>query len=253
VKKLVKTINVTLKIWRQQGSEKKGHFETVAAENISVHMSFIEMLDMVNERLTLDGKDPIAFDNDCREGICGTCGAVVDGRAHGPQKATTLCQLHMRKFSDGDTIAVEPFRARAFKVVKDLVVDRSPFDKIIQSGGYISVNTGGAADIYPSIPEARRMAMRSPFPRKLPKRQWMRPPVSDAAPVSPPAPVLRRCFLSAAKFPSWPCCPRANRKPPGVRSAWLKPWMHAVSATVPTIENAKMRAPKSCPLSILHG
>jgi succinate dehydrogenase / fumarate reductase iron-sulfur subunit len=146
VKKLAETINVTLKIWRQAGPAAKGHFETIAAENISLHMSFIEMLDTVNEQLTLDGKDPIAFDNDCREGICGTCGAVVDGRAHGPQKATTLCQLHMRQFSDGDTIVVEPFRARAFKVIKDLVVDRNPLDKIIQSGGYISVNTGGAPD-----------------------------------------------------------------------------------------------------------
>lgn len=146
MKKLPKTINLTLKIWRQQGSEKKGHFETVAARNISVHMSFIEMLDSVNEQLAMEAKDPIAFDNDCREGICGTCGAVVDGRAHGPQKATTLCQLHMRQFSDGDTIVVEPFRARAFKVLKDLVVDRSPLDKIMAAGGFISVNTGGAPD-----------------------------------------------------------------------------------------------------------
>lgn len=146
MKKLAKTINVTLKVWRQPGPEAKGHFEVIAAKNISVHMSFIEMLDTVNEQLTLDGKDPIAFDNDCREGICGTCGAVVNGHAHGPQKATTLCQLHMRHFSDDDEIVVEPFRARAFKVVKDLVVDRSAFDKIIQAGGYISVNTGGAPD-----------------------------------------------------------------------------------------------------------
>ena len=146
MKKLPKTLNLTLKVWRQQRSEEKGHFETVAARNISVHMSFIEMLDSVNEQLTLEGKDPIAFDNDCREGICGTCGAVVDGRAHGPQKATTLCQLHMRQFSDGDTIVVEPFRARAFKVVKDLVVDRSMLDKIMAAGGYVSANTGGAPD-----------------------------------------------------------------------------------------------------------
>jgi len=146
VKKLPKTINLTLKVWRQRQNEKKGHFESIPAQNVSVHMSFIEMLDSVNEQLTLEGKDPIAFDNDCREGICGTCGAVVDGRAHGPQKATTLCQLHMRQFSDGDTIVVEPFRARAFKVVKDLVVDRSAFDKIMAAGGYISANTGGAPD-----------------------------------------------------------------------------------------------------------
>jgi succinate dehydrogenase / fumarate reductase iron-sulfur subunit len=146
VKKLAKTINVTLKVWRQPGPEAKGYFETIVAKNISVHMSFIEMLDTVNEQLTLEGKEPIAFDNDCREGICGTCGAVVNGMAHGPQKATTLCQLHMRTFTDGDTIVVEPFRARAFKIVRDLVVDRSTLDRIIQAGGYISVNTGGAPD-----------------------------------------------------------------------------------------------------------
>jgi succinate dehydrogenase / fumarate reductase iron-sulfur subunit len=160
VKNLQKTINITLKVWRQQGDEDKGHFETLAAKNISVHMSFIEMLDTVNEQLTLEGKEPIAFDNDCREGICGTCGAVVNGLAHGPQKATTLCQLHMRKFADGDTIVVEPFRARAFKVVKDLVVDRSALDKIIQAGGYISVNTGGAPDAN-AIPVPQEIAEKA--------------------------------------------------------------------------------------------
>lgn len=140
------TITITLKVWRQAGLRDKGHFETIPVPNVETHMSFLEMLDVVNEQLTLEGKDPIAFDNDCREGICGTCGCVVDGVAHGPQKATTLCQLHMRKFADGDVIAVEPWRARAFKVVKDLIVDRSPFDKIIQAGGYVSVNTGSAPD-----------------------------------------------------------------------------------------------------------
>ena len=146
MKKLPKTINLTLKVWRQKGPADKGNLETIAAKNISVHMSFLEMLDSVNEQLTLEGKEPIAFDNDCREGICGMCGTVINGHAHGPQKATTVCQLHMRKFSDGDTLVIEPFRARAFKVVKDLVVDRSAFDEIIAAGGYISANTGGAPD-----------------------------------------------------------------------------------------------------------
>jgi len=109
-------------------------------------MSFLEMLDVINEKLTLEGKDPIAFDHDCREGICGMCGVVVNGRPHGPEKGTSLCQLHMRHFSDGDTIVIEPWRARAFPIIKDLVVDRSAFDTIIQAGGYISVNTGGAPD-----------------------------------------------------------------------------------------------------------
>ena len=141
-----KTIDLTLKVWRQKGSRDKGHFETLRARDISTEMSFLEMLDVVNEQLTLDGKEPIAFDHDCREGICGMCGAVVNGRPHGPLKATTLCQLHMRHFNSGDIIAIEPFRAMAFKVLKDLVIDRSPFDRIIQAGGFISVNTGGAPD-----------------------------------------------------------------------------------------------------------
>ncbi len=140
------TINITLKVWRQKGPQEKGRFETIPVQNVETHTSFLEMLDLVNEKLTREGKEPIAFDNDCREGICGTCGCVVDGVPHGPQKAMTLCQLHMRKFSNGDVIAVEPWRARAFKVIKDLMVDRSPLDKIIQSGGYVSVNTGSPQD-----------------------------------------------------------------------------------------------------------
>jgi succinate dehydrogenase / fumarate reductase iron-sulfur subunit len=139
-------IDITLKVWRQKGPGVKGGFETYHAGNISTDMSFLEMIDVVNEQLTQDGKDPIAFDHDCREGICGMCGAVVNGRPHGPEKGTTLCQLHMRHFTSGDTLVIEPWRARAFPVIKDLVVDRSAFDRIIIAGGYISVNTGGAPD-----------------------------------------------------------------------------------------------------------
>jgi succinate dehydrogenase / fumarate reductase iron-sulfur subunit len=141
-----RTINLTLKVWRQKGPDAKGHMGTYEAREISTDMSFLEMLDVVNEKLTLEGKDPIAFDHDCREGICGMCGTMINGIAHGPQKETTLCQLHMRHFKDGDTLVIEPWRAKAFKLVKDLVVDRSAFDKIIQAGGYVSVNTGGAPD-----------------------------------------------------------------------------------------------------------
>ncbi|MDY6906136.1 MAG: succinate dehydrogenase/fumarate reductase iron-sulfur subunit [Thermodesulfobacteriota bacterium] len=157
----MRTINLTLKVWRQETSAKKGRLETYTAKNISTDMSFLEMLDVVNEQLTLDGRDPIAFDHDCREGICGMCGAMVNGHAHGPQKGTTLCQLHMRHFSDGDTLVIEPWRARAFKVVKDLVVDRSAFDRIIQEGGYVSVNTGGTPDgnALPISQEAAEKAM----------------------------------------------------------------------------------------------
>lgn len=139
-------INLKLKVWRQKGPDLKGRFESYKVGNISKDMSFLEMLDVVNEEMILSGKNPIAFDHDCREGICGACGAMVNGRAHGPEKGTTLCQLHMRHFSNGDTVVIEPWRSRAFKVIKDLVVDRSSFDKIIQAGGYISVNTGGAPD-----------------------------------------------------------------------------------------------------------
>ena len=140
------TINLTLKIWRQAGPEAPGHFETYPSGPISSDISFLEMLDVLNERLTLDGREPVAFDHDCREGICGMCGAVVNGEPHGPKKKTTLCQLHMRHFTDGDTLVIEPFRARAFKLIKDLVLDRSAFDRIIQAGGYVSVNAGGAPD-----------------------------------------------------------------------------------------------------------
>lgn len=140
------SMNLTLRVWRQKNAQSAGTLETIAAKNISTDMSFLEMLDVVNEELTKQGKDPIAFDHDCREGICGMCSLVINGTPHGPQKATTTCQLHMRKFKDGDTITIEPFRAKAFPVIKDLVVDRSAFDRVVQAGGYISVNTGAAQD-----------------------------------------------------------------------------------------------------------
>lgn len=155
------TINLTLRVWRQKGPQEKGRLETYRAEDISTDMSFLEMLDFVNEQLILDGKEPIVFDHDCREGICGMCGCVVNGIPHGPESGTTLCQLHMRHFKDGDTVFVEPFRARAFKVIKDLVVDRSAFDAIMQAGGYISVNAGGVpeANTIPIGPETAELSM----------------------------------------------------------------------------------------------
>ena len=143
---MTKNINLTLKVWRQNRSRPKGGFEIYNAKDISTDMSFLEMLDVVNESLIVEKKEPIAFDHDCREGICGTCGAVVDGQAHGPQKETTLCQLHMRHFKNNETIVIEPWRARAFPVVKDLVVDRGALDEIIAAGGYISAKTGGPQD-----------------------------------------------------------------------------------------------------------
>jgi succinate dehydrogenase / fumarate reductase iron-sulfur subunit len=140
------TIKLTLKVWRQKNAKDKGAFKDYDSGPVSTDMSFLEMLDVLNERLTLDGEEPIAFDHDCREGICGMCGAMVNGYAHGREKSTTLCQLHMRHFKDGETVVIEPFRAKAFKPVKDLIIDRSAFDHIITAGGYVSVNTGGAPD-----------------------------------------------------------------------------------------------------------
>jgi succinate dehydrogenase / fumarate reductase, iron-sulfur subunit len=139
-------VNLTLKVWRQKHANDPGRMVTYEARDISPDMSFLEMLDVVNEELTLKGEDPIAFDSDCREGICGMCGCVINGQAHGPNHGATVCQLHMRSFKDGDTIAIEPWRARAFPVIKDLVVNRSAFDQIIQAGGFISVSTGSAPE-----------------------------------------------------------------------------------------------------------
>ena len=143
-----KTINLTLKVWRQADSRSAGRFATYPAPGIDTAMSFLEMLDVVNTSLEKEGKDPIAFDHDCREGICGACAGVINGQAHGPQQGTTLCQLHMRQFEDGQTLVIEPWRAAAFPIIKDLVVDRTAFDGIIQAGGYISVKTGSAPDAH---------------------------------------------------------------------------------------------------------
>ena len=138
--------NLTLKVWRQSGPGDAGHFETYTVPEISDEASFLEMLDVLNERLISEGKEAIVFDHDCREGICGTCSLMIDGQAHGPQRGTATCQLHMRKFQSGDTITIEPWRASAFPIIKDLMVDRSAFDRIVESGGFITAETGGAPD-----------------------------------------------------------------------------------------------------------
>jgi succinate dehydrogenase / fumarate reductase iron-sulfur subunit len=139
-------VRITLKVWRQAGSTAPGAFDTIDVTDISEEMSFLEMLDVVNDRLTVEGREPIAFEHDCREGICGSCGMMINGQAHGPQKGTATCQLHMRKFRDGDEIVVEPWRAAAFPVVRDLVVNRSALDRVVEAGGYISVTPGAAPD-----------------------------------------------------------------------------------------------------------
>ena len=139
-------MHVKLHVWRQAGPDAPGTMETYDTPDISEEMSFLEMLDVVNERLNAEGREPIAFEHDCREGICGSCGMMINGQAHGPQKGTATCQLHMRKFDDGDEIFIEPWRAKAFPVLKDLIVDRSPFDRIVEAGGFITAPTGAAPD-----------------------------------------------------------------------------------------------------------
>ena len=138
-------MRLTLRVWRQAGPDAPGAFETYEVDEVTDEMSFLELLDVLNEQLVTEGREPVAFDSDCREGICGTCGFLVNGRPHGPQPRTTVCQLHMRFFKDGDTVVIEPFRAAAFPVVRDLVVDSSPFDRIIARGGFITAPTGGSA------------------------------------------------------------------------------------------------------------
>jgi len=153
-----KFINITLKIWRQKNSQSKGGLETYTLNKVSTDSSFLEMLDQLNEQLISDQKSPVAFDHDCREGICGMCSLYINGRAHGPATGTTTCQLHMRKFKDGETIYIEPWRAKAFPIVKDLVVDRSAFDRIQQAGGFISINTSGKTMDANAIPVPKQNA-----------------------------------------------------------------------------------------------
>lgn len=150
-------LNLKLKVWKQKNASAKGGFETYDVKDISTDMSFLEMFDVLNERLIGEGKEPIAFDHDCREGICGMCSMVINGRPHGPWKGTTTCQLHMRAFKNNDTITVEPWRAGSFPVIKDLAVDRSAFDRIIQAGGYVSINTGNSVDAN-SLPIDKNLA-----------------------------------------------------------------------------------------------
>ncbi len=151
---MTKKINVTLRIWRQNGPDTKGGFETFQMNEVDTNMSFLEMLDVLNADLERQSVAPVAFDHDCREGICGACGAVVNGQAHGPDRETTLCQLHMRRFNDGDIITIEPWRAKGFPIIKDLMVDRSAFDRVMQAGGFITVRTGQAPEAH-AIPVSK--------------------------------------------------------------------------------------------------
>ena len=205
--------NLTLKVWRQSGPTDSGHFETYKVDEISDEASFLELLDVLNERLISDNKQAVVFDHDCREGICGTCSLMINGVAHGPQRATTTCQLHMRSFKSDDTIVVEPWRATAFPIIKDLMVDRSPLDRIIESGGFITAVTGGAPD-----------GNLIPIPK----------PVSDAAMDSAQCIGCGACVaacpngaqacLPVQKLPTSTVCRRVKPSVTSERKQWWKQW-----------------------------
>jgi succinate dehydrogenase / fumarate reductase iron-sulfur subunit len=190
-------MNLTLKVWRQRNPNDTGRLVTYEAKNISTHMSFLEMLDVINTDLVKKGEDPIAFDHDCREGICGSCGLMVNGRAHGPGRGIAACQLHMRVFKDGDVITIEPWRANAFPIIKDLVVDRTALDRIMQAGGYTSAKTGGAPDGNAVL-----------VPKPVAEEAMDAAGASDAGRVLPRVPILRPCSLSPLRSHNWRCSPR---------------------------------------------
>ena len=206
-------MNFKLKVWRQPNQKTAGGFRDYAANNIPAEASFLEMLDIVNEGLIEANEDPIAFDSDCREGICGMCSLVINGIPHGPGKAKTTCQLYMRRFQDGDTIWIEPFRAAPFPVVKDLVVDRSALDRIIESGGYITARTGSA-------PEANSV----PIGKPIADWPWKQPHASVAELASLLARILRPCFSLLPKFLTWVCCHKDSPSERAVPATWCARW-----------------------------
>ena len=229
-------MRVRLRVWRQGREERKGRLVDYEMPDVSPDMSFLEMLDVLNDSLERRGEEPIAFEHDCREGICGSCGFMIDGRAHGPLAGTTVCQLHMRHFSDGDTLVVEPWRARAFPVIKDLVVDRGAFDRIIQSGGYISVNTGSAPEAN-AVPVAKVDAEAS----------------LDAAACIGCGACVAACknasamLFTSAKLTHLGRLPQGSRSGAGAPAPWCAPWTPRGSATARTRRNARRSAPRASP------
>ena len=234
-------MNFILKIWRQANRTAKGHFVDYKVSDISPDASFLEMLDILNEQLVLKGEDPVYFDHDCREGICGACSLFINGRPHGKGEGTTTCQLYMRKFKDGETITVEPFRSRAFPVIKDLTVDRSAFDKIIQSGGYVSCHTGGVPDGN-AIPVPKADADRA----------------MDAAACIGCGACVAACKNSsamlfvAAKVSQLPCCRKERSKRLVVHRQWWPKWMSWASVIARTLTLVRRFARNTFPYRTLR-
>ena len=230
-------MNFSLKIWRQKDAKSKGAFKTYRVENISPDTSFLEMLDILNNNLVHAGEEPVAFDHDCREGICGMCSLHINGHAHGPEQAVTTCQLYMRKFKDGSTITIEPWRSAAFPVIKDLVVNRSAYDQILQAGGFISVRTN-------SVPDGNAIPIPKADADESMDAAWV------AEPAPPPARTDRRCCSSQPACRRWPNCRRAASKAHAARKQWSPRWTNWASATAPTREPARPNAPRRSPSRI---
>lgn len=226
------SMNLTLKIWRRAGPTAKGELVTYPVKDISADMSFPEMLDVLNEQLIAEGTEPIAFDSDCREGICGMCGLMISGRAHGPER-TTSCQLHMRSFRDGETITVEPWRANAFPIIRDLIVDRSAFDRIIQSGGFVSVNTGAA-------PEAHSV----PVPKEKADRAFDSAKCIGCGACVAACPNASGMLFLGAKVTHWVSCRRVSRSATVASSRCSRRTTSRASAAAPTSVSAPRRAPR---------
>ena len=224
-------MHLTLFVWRQAAPDTPGAMRRYEADDVSPDMSFLEMLDVVNEALTAKGEQPIAFDHDCREGICGSCGMMINGVAHGPMKGTATCQLHMRSFDDGATIYIEPWRARAFPVIKDLVVNRGAFDRIIAAGGFITAPTGGAQDANDTLVAKHDADSR-----------WTPRPASGAAPASRRAQMRRPPCSRRRKSRILGFSRKANRSDSGARSAWWHRWTPKASGTARSMANVWTRA-----------
>ena len=222
-------MKLILRVWRQDDAEDEGRFETHQLEGVSEDSSFLEMMDQLNEQLLEQGTEPILFDHDCREGICGSCSLTINGLPHGPEDSTTTCQLHMRKFSDGDTVTIEPFRARAFPVVRDLVVDRSAFDRITQAGGYITVRTGSAPD-------------GNALP--VPKDDSDKAMDAAAEHAWHPARMPRLCSLPPQKPVTSTSFRRVRRKRTKEYWRWWKPWMNQDLVTAGIMVNVRLPAPR---------
>ena len=233
-----KDIKVTLKVWRQKGPKDKGQFETYQIDKINQSVSFLEMLDILNERLVSEGKEPIVFDHDCREGICGMCSLYVNGHPHGPATGATTCQLYMRRFNDGETITIEPWRSAGFPVIRDLMVDRYAYDKIIQAGGFVSVNTGGFL-----------MLMQFLFLRLMRIWLWMLLLVSAAVLVLLLVRTVQLCCSSLQRLASWLFCLRVRWKLLVVQKQWLLRWMNWALVTVRTLALAKWNVRRTSPLA----